>query len=211
MNHFLSRVNALQISAYSHCYFPLLLLFIHGPPLHSLTPLDRPNSSADESACTPTTMDTEYVEGVVCHKDDLADNQMKQFELGDAGKVLVVKQNGEITALGTKCTHYGAPLASGALSEGRVRCQWHGACFNIKTGDIEDFPGQDSLPCYQVTVADDGQVKVRAKRTELESNKRTKKMAKRLNGDARTFVIIGGGPSGAICAETLRQEGFTGE
>lgn len=154
--------------------------------------------------------DMDYVEGVVCHKDDLAENQMKQFELGD-GKVLVVKQNGEFSALGTKCSHYGAPLAQGALGEGRVRCQWHGACFSLKTGDIEDFPGQDSIPCYQVTVTEEGQVKVRAKRTELASNKRTKKMVKRINGDSRTFVIIGGGPSGAICAESLRQEGFTGE
>lgn len=176
-----------------------------------MTRSDRPNSSGATSTCEPTAMDSEYVEGVVCHKDDLADNQMKQFELGDAGKVLVVKsKDGEISALGTKCTHYGAPLAMGALNDNRVRCQWHGACFNIKTGDIEDFPGQDSLPCYQVTVADDGQVKVRAKRTELETNKRTKPMVKRINGDSRTFVIIGGGPSGAICAETLRQEGFTG-
>lgn len=66
------------------------------------------------------------------------------------------------------------------------------------------------MPCYQVTVAADGQVKVRAKRSELEANKRTKKMAKRINSDPRTYVVIGGGPSGAICAETLRQEGFTG-
>lgn len=28
--------------------------------------------------------------------------------------------------------------------------------------------------------------------------------------DNRIFIIIGGGPSGAVCAETLRQEGFTG-
>lgn len=160
-----------------------------------LSSADRPNSSGAQSTYDPSAMggDQEYVEGVVCHQDDLAENQMKQFELGDAGKVLVVKQNGEISALGTKCTHYGAPLSNGALSEGRVRCQWHGACFNIKTGDIEDFPGQDSLPCYQVTVTEQGQVKVRAKRTELETNKRTKKMVKRVNGDSRTFVIIGGG------------------
>lgn len=157
---------------------------------------------------TKSTMD--YVEGIVCRTDDMEDNQMKQFELGDAGKILLVKQNGEFSALGYKCTHYGAPLANGALSEGRVRCQWHGACFNLKTGDIEDFPGQDSLPCFKVTVAD-GQVKVRAKRSELETSKRTKRMKKRLNGDARTYVVIGGGPSGAICAETLRQEGFTGK
>lgn len=33
----------------------------------------------------------------------------------------------------------------------RVRCPWHGACFNTKTGDIEEFPGLDSLPTYKVT------------------------------------------------------------
>lgn len=92
--------------------------------------------------------------------NDLNENEMKVFDIGEEGKVLIVKQKGEFSALGTKCTHYGAPLVSGALGDGRVRCPWHGACFNLKTGDIEDFPGFDSLPCYQVTVTKKGEVKV---------------------------------------------------
>jgi apoptosis-inducing factor 3 len=149
------------------------------------------------------------VEGVVCQESDIQENEMKNFDLADAGKVLLVKQNGKLSAIGAKCSHYGAMLSTGALGDGRVRCPWHGACFNLTTGDIEDFPGQDSVPCYQVTV-DQGQVKVRAKKSELTSNKRTKPMAKRDPKDERTFVVVGGGPSGAICAETLRQEGYTG-
>jgi len=31
-----------------------------------------------------------------------------------------------------------------------VRCPWHGACFSIKSGDIEDFPGLDSIPKFDV-------------------------------------------------------------
>ena len=62
--------------------------------------------------------------------------------------------DGEITALSHKCTHYGAPLSTGVLSNGRVRCPWHGACFNTKTGDIEDFPGLDSLQCFEVSATD---------------------------------------------------------
>lgn len=89
------------------------------------------------------------------------------------------------------------------------RCPWHGACFNIKTGDIEDFPGQDSIPCYKVNV-NNGKVKVRAKRSDLQANKRLKDMVKRDPNNETTFVVIGGGPSGGICVETLRQEGFTG-
>ncbi|XP_052752094.1 apoptosis-inducing factor 3 isoform X1 [Galleria mellonella] len=152
----------------------------------------------------------EYVESVVCNENDLKENEMKVFDIGDEGKVLLVKQKGEINALGTKCTHYGAPLTSGALSDGRIRCPWHGACFNIKTGDIEDFPGFDSLPCYQVTVSEKGQVKVKAKISDLKSNKRIKDMGSVSPCDGSVVVIVGGGPSGATCAETLRSEGFKG-
>ncbi len=75
--------------------------------------------------------------------------RMREVDLGDS-KVLVVRQNGEFSAIGHKCTHYGAPLAKGYLGNGRVRCPWHGACFNIRSGDIEEFPGLDSVPCFKV-------------------------------------------------------------
>lgn len=63
-------------------------------------------------------------------------HRMKVVDLGgdEGGKVLLVKQKGKISALGTKCTHYGAPLVNGHLGDGRIRCQWHGACFNIANG-----------------------------------------------------------------------------
>lgn len=83
----------------------------------------------------------DYVEDVVCKESDLVENEPKVFPLGE-GKVLVIKQNGKINAIGNKCTHYGAPLVNSAVGDGRLRCQWHGACFNIETGDIEDFPGK---------------------------------------------------------------------
>ena len=85
----------------------------------------------------------DYVEGVVCKDSDIKENEMKSFDLGDAGKVLLVRQKGKLSAIGNKCTHYGAPLSGAALGDGRVRCQWHGACFNILYGDIEDFPGNE--------------------------------------------------------------------
>ena len=95
----------------------------------------------------------DYVEDVVCNQNDIAENEMKLLPLGDdGGKILLIKQKGELHAIGTKCTHYGALLNTGALGEGRVRCPWHGACFNIITGDIEDYPGLDSLPCYKVKI-----------------------------------------------------------
>ncbi|KAJ8312313.1 hypothetical protein KUTeg_009686 [Tegillarca granosa] len=108
---------------------------------------------------------------------------MKEVDIGDQ-KALLIKDGGLFYAVGGKCTHYGAPLSKGtilklyitwlhksAYCNGRVRCPWHGACFDVKTGDIEDFPGLDSLPCYK-------------------------------------YYNLG--PASVACAETLRQEGFTG-
>nr|XP_050869297.1 apoptosis-inducing factor 3 isoform X3 [Vespula vulgaris] len=154
----------------------------------------------------------DYIEDVVCNENDISENEMKVVTLGkNDAKVLLVKQKGEIHALGTKCTHYGAPLHTGALGDGIVRCPWHGACFNIKTGDIEDYPGLDSLPCYKVTIDEAGLVRVQAKVKDLEINKRVKDMCEYDFKNSKTVLIIGGGPAAATCAESLRQEGFTGK
>ncbi|XP_055922847.1 apoptosis-inducing factor 3 isoform X2 [Eupeodes corollae] len=152
----------------------------------------------------------DIIEKVVCNDSDIQENEMKQLNFDDDSKILLIKQNGILTAIGNKCSHYGAPLHTGGLGDGRVRCPWHGACFNTETGDIEDFPGLDSIPCYKVKVEKDGQVKVQAKKSALDKNKRLKDMVRRDENDDRTIVVVGGGPSGGVCVETLRQEGFTG-
>nr|XP_016935309.1 apoptosis-inducing factor 3 [Drosophila suzukii] len=153
----------------------------------------------------------EYTDPVaVCHRSDLQENEMRQVEINGSTSILLVKQNDILRAVGAHCPHRGAPLSKGVLSRNRVRCPWHGACFNLETGDIENFPGLDSLPCHQVDVDSRGQVLVRIKRTDLGKKQVIKKMEKRNWQDQRCFVVVGGGPSGAICVETLRQEGFTG-
>lgn len=155
------------------------------------------------------TSECDDVEEVVCKENEIQNGDMKLCQLGEYGSVLLVKDNGNLSALGTKCTHYGAPLIKGVLSDGRIRCPWHGACFNSNTGDIEDFPGLDSLPCYKVTI-ENGNVKIRASKQDLKKNKRIKHTSKRKIDDKRQFVVIGGGGAGQACVETLRQEGYTG-
>ncbi|XP_050443240.1 apoptosis-inducing factor 3-like isoform X2 [Adelges cooleyi] len=160
-------------------------------------------SKSSESSCD----DVEYT---VCRENDIPENGMREFEVGNNGsKVLVVKQKNQIFAVGSKCSHYGAPLVNGALGNGRVRCPWHGACFNLKSGDIEDFPGLDNIPSYKVTVTN-GDVKVSTKKSALENGKFEKPLIKRNPCDKRTFIVVGGGPAGTCCVQTLRQEGFDG-
>ncbi|KZC13355.1 Apoptosis-inducing factor 3 [Dufourea novaeangliae] len=171
----------------------------------------RPSRNNLKCCCSCKPGKYDYIEDVVCNESDIKDNDMKLLPLGDAGdKILLIKQKGELHAIGTKCTHYGALLHTGALGDGRIRCPWHGACFNIRTGDIEDYPGLDSLPCYKVHVDDSGLVRVRANRKDLGLNRRVKHMCEQDPSNQTTVVIVGGGPAGATCAETLRQENFTG-
>lgn len=62
---------------------------------------------------------------------------------------------------------------------------------------------------FKVSV-DNGQVKVQAKRKDLEANRRIKGMCSLRTESTKTVVIVGGGPAAATCAESLRQEGFEG-
>uniref|UniRef100_A0A1B0BSE9 Rieske domain-containing protein n=1 Tax=Glossina palpalis gambiensis TaxID=67801 RepID=A0A1B0BSE9_9MUSC len=155
--------------------------------------------------------DYEYTDPIVVGNErDVPDNGMKQFDFIDSKKVLLIKQKGQLYAVGSNCPHYGAPLQNGVLSEGRIRCPWHGACFDIKTGDIENFPGLDSLLCYKVEISKSGQVGIMTRRKDVGFIKRIRDMVKRDMNDPSTYVVVGGGPAGGICVETLRQQGYAG-
>ncbi|NXF94117.1 AIFM3 factor, partial [Eubucco bourcierii] len=123
--------------------------------------------------------------------------------------VLLVRNKKEFSALGSKCPHYGAPLSKGFLKGERLRCPWHGACFNIRTGDMEEYPSLDCLPCFKVTV-DNGKVLVTGKKKVLTLPAVMKNTSKRCLLNRDTVLLLGGGVAALVCAETLRQEGFTG-
>ncbi|XP_014018194.1 apoptosis inducing factor mitochondria associated 4 isoform X2 [Salmo salar] len=156
----------------------------------------------------PTGQDQDQVTGMVCLESDLQDGQMKEVEV-DEQKILLVRTQGLYSAVGSKCSHYGAPLIKGALVGDRVRCPFHGACFNIKTGDIEEYPGLDCLPSYKVKV-EDGKVYVSVNKKSLKLYKRVKDMSCRVSGVRHTILLIGGGPASLLCAETLRQNRYEG-
>ncbi|KAK7488224.1 hypothetical protein BaRGS_00020531, partial [Batillaria attramentaria] len=148
----------------------------------------RPNYARSASSGSA---DMAPVETVACKEDELSDGDMREVQVGETA-VLLVKENGKFYAVGNKCTHYGAPLSKGAFCNGVVRCPWHGACFSVKTGDIEDFPGLDSLPKFEVEVRDKDVV------------------VKADQGPSRTQRGSRPWAATVACAETLRQEGFTG-
>uniref|UniRef100_A0A914VU33 Rieske domain-containing protein n=1 Tax=Plectus sambesii TaxID=2011161 RepID=A0A914VU33_9BILA len=161
----------------------------------------QPSQSSEE--------DSTMISTVLCQVDDLKDGQMKDFTV-EGKKVLLVKDEGQFHAIGAKCTHYGANLATGAYSNGRVRCPWHGACFSVTTGDIEDFPGLDSLPKFQTKI-EGNSVVLLATKEELEVVKRTKPMCSMADDcHEAPVIIVGGGAAALTCAESLRQHSYQG-
>ncbi|XP_039363942.1 apoptosis-inducing factor 3-like isoform X3 [Mauremys reevesii] len=154
-------------------------------------------------------MDTEdSVTEQVCQESDIQDGELREVEVA-GHKVLLVRNKMEFSAVGSKCTHAGASLSKGVLVGNRLRCPWHGACFNIRTGDIEEYPTLDCLPCFKVRV-EDGKVLITAKKKDLESDRKLKAMSERCRSNENTMLLLGGGAAALVCAETLRQEGFTG-
>ena len=81
----------------------------------------------------------------------------------DAGgqAVAVFNVEGTIYALGGKCTHRGGPLGEGELDGTVVTCPWHGAQFDVTTGQVVGPPAGQNVPAYTVVVyGDDIQVDV---------------------------------------------------
>lgn len=137
---------------------------------------------------------------------DFTDGEMKQVSVNGA-EILVARVNGKYHAVGAFCTHYGAPLVDGVLNGERLVCPWHHACFNVTTGELEEPPALDDLPCYEVRVENE---QIIARLPEEMSDRRTPSMSKRDVNDERLFVIVGGGAAGYAAAQTLREDGFKG-
>ncbi|GAA5952022.1 hypothetical protein JCM3765_005172 [Sporobolomyces pararoseus] len=153
--------------------------------------------------------------------DLLQDGKMKEipFPKEDSeSKILLSKIKGQYYANSSKCTHYGAPLAKGVLTEnGRLVCPWHGACFNVcSNGDLEDAPGIDALQSFKVEI-EGSSVYVHAPSDEkaISANRQPGAPKVSIGGDEQSeqrssVLIIGGGPGAAHAVEGLREEGFKG-
>jgi len=143
---------------------------------------------------------------------DLKDGQLKEVEVEglEKGKVLLAKHDGQVHALSANCTHYGAPLAKGVLTpNGRLTCPWHGACFNVKSGDIEEAPALDPLAKFEI-IEKDGGVYIKGEESTIKASRRN--MSIKCQAKKQDHVLVLGSGSGAVGAiDTLRTGGFTGK
>src|SRR5881628_455211 len=115
--------------------------------------------------------------------------------------ILVARQGSELFAIGATCTHYGGPLAKGLMVNCTVRCPWHHARFDLRTGEAIGAPALSDTSCWKVEKRGDH---------FFVTGKADKKPARKPKSSPASVVIIGAGAAGNAAAEMLRREGYDG-
>jgi len=138
---------------------------------------------------------------------DLADGASLLGHVGDDA-VLLSRRGDDLFAIGATCTHYGGPLGEGLIDGDTVRCPWHHACFNLRTGEALRAPALNPVPCWHVERQGDRvTVTDKIERDPLavgDSAPFTR------DTSVRRIVIVGAGAAGSAAAEMLRRSGFDG-
>jgi NADPH-dependent 2,4-dienoyl-CoA reductase/sulfur reductase-like enzyme/nitrite reductase/ring-hydroxylating ferredoxin subunit len=132
--------------------------------------------------------------------DDVEDGKMLLgHAFGEA--VLVTRRSDELFAIGATCTHYGGPLAKGLMVDCTVRCPWHHARFDLRTGEAIAAPALNNVACYKIN-----------KRGEqfFVTGKSDEKPVRKPKSSPASVVIVGAGAAGGAAAEILRREGYEG-
>ena len=117
--------------------------------------------------------------------------------------VILVRRGADIFAIGATCTHYGGPLAEGLVVDDTVRCPWHHACFDVRTGNALRAPALNAVASYEV-VQRQGSVFV-GSRKKIPARSRASS-----GGVPSAVAVVGAGAAGNSAAETLRHLGYEG-
>ena len=125
--------------------------------------------------------------------------------LGHVGdeNVLLVRSGSEVFAIDPHCSHYHGPLADGVVDGESIRCPWHHACFDLRTGEAARAPALNPIAVWKVE-REGERIFVRQKREQLKP---------RVKGPVEApsrIVIVGGGAAGFAAAEMLRRQQYRG-
>ena len=149
---------------------------------------------------TETPSGPDFAAGI--DRDEVPVGGMLAGHVGDEA-VLLSRIDGKFYAIDATCTHYGGPLGEGVVTGSAVRCPWHHACFDLRTGEALHAPAFAAVDCWRVEEI--GQrIVIRTKA------KAPIPVRAAIPADLRSIVIVGGGAAGFACALELRKLGYDG-
>jgi nitrite reductase/ring-hydroxylating ferredoxin subunit len=85
---------------------------------------------------------------------DIAPGKAIAVEAGGQ-RIAIFNVDGMFCAIGDTCTHRGGPLSQGKVEDWTVTCPWHGAKFDIRTGNVLGPPAPRAVTSYRVLVEGD--------------------------------------------------------
>jgi NADPH-dependent 2,4-dienoyl-CoA reductase/sulfur reductase-like enzyme/nitrite reductase/ring-hydroxylating ferredoxin subunit len=130
----------------------------------------------------------------------LPEDRGTEVKLGTL-RLVLLRQGDQVFAYQGLCPHAGAPLAEGAVCQGRLVCPWHKASFSVASGALCEPPALDDLRRYPARVVN-GQVQV-------DDQPLPRPICPPIMDD-RVFAIVGAGAAGVAAAAALRDNGFNG-
>jgi NADPH-dependent 2,4-dienoyl-CoA reductase/sulfur reductase-like enzyme/nitrite reductase/ring-hydroxylating ferredoxin subunit len=116
--------------------------------------------------------------------------------------VVAVRKGEEVFVLAAACAHYGAPLWDGVFLGNEVRCPWHHAHYDVRTGEAVNPPAPRGIATWLV-VREGSRVRAGARREPAAA--RTA-----IRNTPSSVLIVGAGAAGDACAEQLRRRGYQG-
>ena len=90
----------------------------------------------------------------VAKADEIAPGQGKRVEV-NGKKIALFNVEGAFYATDDSCTHRGGPLSEGVLDGKEVTCPWHGATFDVTTGEVLGPPAPEGVSRYNVRLEGD--------------------------------------------------------
>ena len=77
------------------------------------------------------------------------------FDVGGK-KIAVYNVAGVFYAADNACSHRGGPLGEGSLYGTTITCPWHGAQFDVTSGQVLEPPASAGITSYAIKLEDDG-------------------------------------------------------
>ena len=87
----------------------------------------------------------------VAEVSDIAEGEVKSFFVGTEA-IAICKVEGNFYAFRDECTHQSFTLSDGYLDGECITCCYHGAEFNVKTGEVLCLPAVEPLETYRVKI-----------------------------------------------------------